>query len=98
MIDDNKCSHSTISSGAVTAAADAVDKAARENLPVLRQGEEVLVVELPVLKDCSNCRWGDLSLHGSMHLCWGFEAIEAEICRHNDYSSWEPKRNKPEVA
>ena len=44
---DDKYACSTISPGAVKAATDAVDKAAKENLPVLRQGEEILVVELP---------------------------------------------------
>lgn len=97
-MNDEKYDCSTISEEATKTAADAVDNVAKESLPVLRQDEEILVVELPEIKDCSTCRWGDLNLHGTMHLCWGFEAIEAVICRHNNYSSWEPKRNKPEMA
>lgn len=84
--------HLSIAPGATQVAAEKLAKVARENLPVLYQGDEVLMVELPVFKDCSNCRWGDWAELLKKHLCWGLETIDAEICRANNHSNWEPKR------
>ena len=71
--------------------ANSIAKTARENLPIIRHGEEVLVVELPEKKECSTCRWGDKSLLDDRYLCWGLESVDAEICRKNEFSNWEPK-------
>ena len=81
----------TISPDAVCTAANALDKAAKEKLPILHQGDEVLVVELTEKKECSTCRWGDKSLLDDRYLCWGLETVDAEICRKNEFSNWEPK-------
>ncbi len=46
---------------------------------------------IPV-KDCSTCHWGDWMAALQKHTCWALEATDAEICRANNHSSWEPKK------
>lgn len=87
---------SSISPGSAKVAADKQAKVAKENSPELHTGEDELLVVLPEPsdRDCSICRWGDWMPALQKHACWAHDKAEAEICRQNNYSSWEPKKNR----